>query len=101
VITHELSHHWFGNLVTMKWWNDLWLNESFADFVACYSLSNLNLTKFNISDAWILFNSEKSWGYREDQLPTTHPIATEVKNTDVAENIFDGITYAKGAATIK
>jgi aminopeptidase N len=101
VITHELSHHWFGNLVTMKWWNDLWLNESFADFIAHYCLSKINLTTVNIADAYLLLNMRKAWGYREDQLPTTHPIATEVKNTEVAENIFDGITYSKGAAVIR
>jgi len=64
-ITHELSHHWFGNLVTMKWWNDLWLNESFADFIGIYCLSRLKLTTINCNP-WLLLNMRKSWGYRED-----------------------------------
>jgi aminopeptidase N len=66
----------------MKWWNDLWLNESFADFIALYCLSKLTLTSLKMSNAWVLLNLRKGWGYREDQLPTTHPIATEVKNTE-------------------
>jgi aminopeptidase N len=80
-ITHELSHHWFGNLVTMKWWNDLWLNESFADFISHFALSNMNLKSFKLGDIWIEFNARKGWGYRCDQLKSTHPIAGEVVNT--------------------
>jgi len=100
-IAHELSHMWFGDLVTMKWWNDLWLNESFADFISHFCLANVNLKHTKMEDIWHIFFQGKGWAYREDQLATTHPIATEVPNTEQAENIFDGITYAKGAATMK
>ncbi|KAL4479608.1 hypothetical protein ABPG72_004204 [Tetrahymena utriculariae] len=102
-IIHELAHMWFGNLVTMKWWNDLWLNESFADFISHFCLSKISINKFESirENIWLQFNFRKSWGYREDQLPTTHPIAGKVPNTDVARTIFDGITYSKGASTIK
>ena len=102
VMTHELAHMWFGNLVTMKWWNDLWLNESFADFV-CFLCQN-TIDKdmpFGTVDAWTEMFKRKGWGYREDQLDTTHPIACEVVNTSVAESIFDGITYSKGASVVK
>lgn len=100
-ITHEMAHHWFGNLVTMKWWNDLWLNESFADFISHYCISKINITTRKLSNVWITFNTRKSWGYRTDQLNTTHPIAGEVADTEAAENVFDGITYSKGAATLR
>jgi len=102
-IAHELAHQWFGNLVTMKWWNDLWLNESFADYISHFCLANIspNLKTTKLSDSWLQFFRRKGWGYREDQQRTTHPIAGEVHNTDHAENIFDGITYSKGAATLK
>ncbi len=75
VITHELSHHWFGNLTTMKWWDDLWLNESFADFIAYFCMSKLQLTTEQLPDAWVIFNARKSWGVATDQKITTHPIA--------------------------
>lgn len=99
---HELAHMWFGNLVTLKWWNDLWLNESFADF-ACYVCGHEIQKKlgFPISDSMTMFCIRKNWGYNEDQMVTTHPIACEVSNTSKAESIFDGITYSKGAATLK
>lgn len=100
-ISHELSHMWFGNLVTMKWWNDLWLNESFADYISHHCLANVDLKHSQLEDSWHMFFKRKGWGYREDQLDTTHPIAGDVLNTEQAENIFDGITYSKGAATIK
>ncbi len=101
-IAHELAHMWFGNLVTMKWWDDLWLKESFADFV-CFLCNHFNNPKmpFPTSDAWVKFIENKAWGYREDQLSTTHPIACIVENTSKADSIFDGITYRKGAAVIK
>lgn len=102
VILHELAHMWFGNLVTLKWWNDLWLNESFADF-ACYlcGYEIRDTIGFPIADSMTTFCIRKSWGYNEDQAVTTHPIACEVVNTSKAESIFDGITYAKGAAVLK
>ena len=102
VITHEIAHMWFGNLVTMKWWNDLWLKESFADFVCYLNMDFINgKLGFEVCDAWTDMLIRKDWGYSEDQLDTTHPIACEVCDTSVAESIFDGITYSKGAAVMK
>ena len=102
-ITHEASHHWFGDLVTMKWWNDLWLNESFAVYISYYCLtqieSKLKTTKF--CDVWLRFFQRKCTGYNADEKKTTHAIAGEVLNTEQAETIFDGITYSKGASTLK
>ncbi|CAD8074386.1 unnamed protein product [Paramecium sonneborni] len=97
-LLHELSHMWFGDLVTMKWWDDLWLNESFAEFI-----SHLCQTKVHQIpiDHWVQFQKRKIWGYITDQRNTTHPIFCDVQNTDQADNIFDGITYAKGAALLK
>lgn len=102
-ITHELAHHWFGNLVTMKWWDDLWLNESFADFISHYCLEKIkpSITTLKYDSSMASFSNRKGWGYTEDQMVTTHPIAGSVANTLVAESIFDGITYSKGAATMK
>jgi aminopeptidase N len=97
VILHEMAHQWFGNLVTMKWWDDLWLNESFATFMAAKAMYEGS----GIKDAWIDFNSDKQWAQFEDQLVTTHPIAATVANTDQAFNNFDGITYGKGGAVIQ
>lgn len=102
VIVHELAHMWFGNLVTMKWWNDLWLNESFADF-ACY-IAMADFGKklpFENSEGMLMFCLRKFWGYNDDQLITTHPISCEVTSTQKADSIFDGITYSKGAAVMK
>lgn len=102
VTNHELAHMWFGDLVTMKWWNDLWLNESFADFV-CYLCNAIIVDKmpFEISDSWSAFALRKNWGYDEDQMITTHPIACTVEATNQADSIFDGITYSKGASVLK
>ncbi len=98
VILHEMAHMWFGNLVTMRWWNDLWLNESFATYMAYLALTEA--TRF--TTAWQAFNAGmKAWAYRQDQLPTTHPIAGEVASTEETFLNFDGITYGKGAAVIK
>jgi aminopeptidase N len=97
-VLHELAHMWFGDLVTMRWWNDLWLNESFAEFASTLAAAEATDWK----GSWTTFNSlEKSWAYRQDQLPTTHPIVAEINDLeDVAVN-FDGITYAKGASVLK
>lgn len=65
-ITHEMAHHWFGNLVTMKWWNGLWLNESFADFISHYCISKLDIKTRPLSNVWLTFNLRKGWGYRTD-----------------------------------
>ncbi len=96
-ILHELAHMWFGDLVTMKWWNDLWLNESFAEFMSHFALAEG--TEF--VDAWIGFGLRKDWGMRQDQLPTTHPIKAEIRDLADVEVNFDGITYAKGAAVLR
>jgi aminopeptidase N len=98
VILHEMAHMWFGDLVTMKWWDDLWLNESFAEFSA--ALSSAEGTRF--TDAWTTFSGgRKTWGYRQDQLPSTHPIAADVPTLSEAIANFDGISYAKGASVLK
>ena len=98
VILHEMAHMWFGDLVTMKWWDDLWLNESFADYSA--ALASTEGTRF--TDAWTTFSgSRKTWGYMQDQLPTTHPIAADVPTLSEAIANFDGISYAKGASVLK
>ena len=97
-LLHEMAHMWFGNLVTMRWWNDLWLNESFATYMAYLAL--VEATRFKTG--WQAFNSGmKGWAYRQDQLVTTHPIAGEIADTDQTFLNFDGITYGKGAAVIK
>ncbi len=98
VITHEMAHMWFGNLVTMRWWDDLWLNESFAEW-ACY-WCEAEATEF--TDAWTGFaNARKQTGYRADQLPSTHPIAADNVDLEAVEVNFDMITYAKGASVLK
>jgi aminopeptidase N len=98
VILHEMAHMWFGNLVTMKWWDDLWLNESFAEW-ACYH-AQVEATSYD--EAWTGFtNARKQRGYRADQLPSTHPIATDMVDLHAVEVNFDMITYAKGAAVLK
>jgi aminopeptidase N len=97
-ILHEMAHMWFGDLVTMRWWDDLWLNESFATYASM--LCQTNATRWK--DAWATFaNVEKTWAYRQDQLPSTHPIATDAPDVQTAEVNFDGITYAKGASVLK
>ena len=97
-ILHELAHMWFGDYVTMKWWNDLWLNESFAEFTS--TLATAEATEWH--DAWATFNSgEKSWGLNQDQLPTTHPIVAPINDLNDTYVNFDGITYAKGASVLK
>lgn len=97
-ILHEMSHMWFGNMVTMRWWNDVWLNESFAEW-ASYTATNECTDYKNI---WTEFNSRrKNWALRQDQMTSTHPIVVDVKDIDTANNNFDGITYAKGASVLQ
>ncbi|MCI1219573.1 MAG: aminopeptidase N [Bifidobacterium sp.] len=97
-VLHELAHMWFGDLVTMKWWNDLWLNESFAEFMS--TLCTAEATQWH--DSWATFTSgEKSWALNQDQLSTTHPIVAPINDLHDTEVNFDGITYAKGASVLK
>ena len=97
-ILHEMAHMWFGDLVTMRWWDDLWLNESFATYAA--ALCQSEATRW--VNSWTTFaNIEKTWAYRQDQQPTTHPIASDAPDVQTAEVNFDGITYAKGASVLK
>ncbi|MEU0188691.1 aminopeptidase N [Streptomyces afghaniensis] len=99
-ILHELAHMWFGDLVTMEWWNDLWLNESFATYtsIACQAAA----PESRWPHSWTTFaNSMKTWAYRQDQLPSTHPIMADISDLDDVLVNFDGITYAKGASVLK
>ena len=97
-ILHEMAHMWFGDLVTMKWWDDLWLNESFAEWAS--HQASADATQYD--DAWTNFcNARKTWAYRQDQLPSTHPIAADNYDLEAVEVNFDGITYAKGASALR
>ena len=97
-ILHELAHMWFGNLVTMRWWDDLWLNESFAEYAS--TLVSAEATRW--TDAWTTFAlSEKGWAYQQDQLPSTHPVVADMIDLEAVETNFDGITYAKGASVLR
>ena len=97
-ILHEMAHMWFGDLVTMRWWDDLWLNESFATWASV--LAEAEATRW--IEAWTTFAvSEKLWALRQDQLPSTHPISADIRDLDDVQVNFDGITYAKGASVLK
>jgi len=97
-ILHEMAHMWFGDLVTMRWWDDLWLNESFATYASV--LAQTSATRW--TNAWTTFcNAEKTWAYRQDQLPSTHPIVADASDMEAVKTNFDGITYAKGASVLK
>ena len=97
-VLHEMAHMWFGDLVTMRWWDDLWLNESFATYMSV--LCMVDATRYK--GGWTTFaNSEKTWAYRQDQLPSTHPIAADIRDIEDVKVNFDGITYAKGASVLK
>jgi aminopeptidase N len=97
-ILHEMAHMWFGDLVTMRWWDDLWLNESFATWAS--NVAQAEATRW--SRSWTTFAEVwKTWAYRQDQLPSTHPIAADIPDIEAVEVNFDGITYAKGAAVLK
>jgi aminopeptidase N len=97
-VLHEMAHMWFGDLVTMRWWDDLWLNESFATFMSV--LAMVDATRWE--DAWVTFlDAEKSWAKFQDQLPSTHPIADEMVDVESVHQNFDGITYAKGASVLR
>ena len=97
-ILHEMAHMWFGDLVTMRWWDDLWLNESFATWAS--ALAQAEATRW--PTAWTTFcQLQKAWAYQQDQLPSTHPIAADIPDIAAVEVNFDGITYAKGASVLK
>jgi aminopeptidase N len=98
VVAHEMAHMWFGDLVTMRWWDDLWLNESFAELMGYLTVDRA--TRFE--DTWVDFSaSRKAWGYRADQLPSTHPVQGDVPDNRSALLNFDGISYAKGASVLR
>jgi aminopeptidase N len=98
-VLHELAHMWFGNLVTMKWWDDLWLNESFATFISFLCQSQAVQEEYPTS--WSSFNSSKGIAYREDQKSTTHPVMGDITDTDKAQSHFDAIVYYKGSSLLK
>ena len=100
-ILHELAHMWFGDLVTMTWWDDLWLNESFAEWASHFAQDEIRKVHGG-EDPWATFcNQRKTWAYRQDQLPSTHPIAADMVDLEAVELNFDGITYAKGASALR
>ena len=97
-LMHEMAHMWFGDLVTMQWWDDLWLKESFADYMGTLGVDQAT----DWDTAWVNFaNKRKAWAYLQDQLPTTHPIVADIPDLEAAKQNFDGITYAKGASVLK
>ncbi|AXA95881.1 aminopeptidase N [Microbacterium sp. PM5] len=97
-ILHEMAHMWFGDLATMRWWDDLWLKESFADYMGTHAAAAVG----GFPDAWVSFATRrKGWAYTQDQLPTTHPIVADIPDLEAAKLNFDGITYAKGASVLK
>jgi aminopeptidase N len=99
-LLHEISHMWFGNLVTMKWWDDLWLNESFANMISFMCMDEAEGLE-DITLAWSNFLDESFWGLRDDQKDTSHSIAANCNSTADAEDIFDGISYGKGASWLR
>ena len=99
---HELAHMWFGDLVTMRWWDDLWLNESFAEWASHFAADKIAEKYGTGANPWASFSNErKAWAYMQDQLSTTHPIAADMSDLEKVEQNFDGITYAKGASVLK
>ena len=101
-ILHELAHMWFGDLVTMRWWDDLWLNESFAEWASHFAADKIAEKSGTGANPWASFSNErKAWAYMQDQLSTTHPIAADMSDLEKVEQNFDGITYAKGASVLK
>lgn len=98
---HELAHMWFGNLVTMTWWNDLWLNESFATFMSFLAMAKSPVLPHYHETCWVTFLQYKFWGVTKDCSSSTHPICCEIADTAQAEALFDGISYGKGSAWLK
>jgi aminopeptidase N len=102
VAMHELAHMWFGDAVSVEWWNELWLKESFADYVAYQcAMDTRDIMGFDTDNAMVNFLLRKCWGYEEDFQSTSHPIAAEILSTQAADGVFDGISYAKGAGVLK
>ena len=100
-LLHELAHMWFGDLVTMRWWDDLWLNESFAEWASHQCQAEI-VQRYGGTDPWPGFTAgRKAWAFRQDQLPTTHPVAADMVDLDAVRHNFDGITYAKGASVLQ
>ena len=98
VVAHEMAHMWFGDLVTMRWWDDLWLNESFAEYIGTMAVDE----EMRFTSRWAWFAATiKAWGYRQDELPSTHPVAADAPDTEAALLNLDGISYAKGAGVLK
>ena len=97
---HELAHMWFGNLVTMKWWDDLWLNESFATYMSFLAMSRIEKLD-HYTTPWATFLRYKFWGITTDTKSSTHPICTDIASTDEAQSLFDGISYGKGSSFLK
>ena len=100
-ILHELAHMWFGNMVTMKWWDNLWLNESFATFISHLCMAKSEDINKEYNTSWVLFADYKGFAYSADQMVTTHPVMGEIKDTDEAETEFDEIVYEKGSSMVK
>ena len=98
VIAHEMAHMWFGDLVTMRWWNGLWLNESFATYMANLAVAQAS----DFENTWdVFYSGTKQWAYRSDDSVNTHAIELPVASTGEALSNFDGITYGKGASVLK
>lgn len=100
-VIHELAHHWFGNLVTMKWWDDLWLNESFATYMAYLTISKTEKLAHFQKENWVDMMGRKFTGVAADLVSSTHPVQSHLKSTSEAESVFDGISYGKGASFLK
>ena len=100
-ILHELSHMWFGDMVTMKWWDNLWLNESFATLISHLCADKCEDLHDSYSTTWLLFNTHKGRALTADQMRTTHPVKGEIKDTLEAETEFDTIVYKKGSSMVK
>ena len=100
-LLHELAHQWFGNLVTMKWWNDLWLNESFATYMSYLVMTQAPELSTKYKSAWVDFMGMKFEGVNADALNTTHPVVNAIQSVAEAESVFNGISYGKGASFLK
>ena len=95
MLLHEMAHMWFGNLVTLAWWNDVWLNESFADYFSYLAAESLYSVQF--PETQIYLSKRKMWGMKTDSISEkTHELRSSVQNTTDADGIFDGISYGKG-----